>query len=140
MVVRRGALHRLTFNRQRASESSTLRIARRLFDAFGQGVHRVSPDEHRLDLIVAGGRILRWRFRREYRCRHHEGAIAKVSRGPDGQPEPHRRASQHLLGTSFWCSAVLGLQPSWTDYLLVFVGGPLALIAIGLSFRVLRRR
>ena len=31
-----------------------------------------------------------------------------------------------------------GLQPAWTDYLLVIVGGPLALTAIGLSIRVLR--
>ena len=34
---------------------------------------------------------------------------------------------------------IQGLQPAWTDYLLVILGGPLALAAIGLSIRVLRR-
>jgi hypothetical protein len=33
---------------------------------------------------------------------------------------------------------IQGLQPAWTDYLLVIVGAPLAMAAIGLSFRVLR--
>jgi hypothetical protein len=36
--------------------------------------------------------------------------------------------------------AVQGVQPYWGDYLVVFVGGPLAVAAVGVAVRVLRGR
>lgn len=58
-----------------------------------------------------------------------------------------RRAGAAVIG--LWSAALVavlavgvvqGLEPYWADWLLLLVGGPLALIAVGLSGRLLARR
>lgn len=59
----------------------------------------------------------------------------------------HRRAGAVVIALfagllAALCVAALatGLEPYWGDYIVVFVGGPLALFAVGLAFRVIRTR
>jgi hypothetical protein len=57
----------------------------------------------------------------------------------------HRRAGAiviaifaGLLATVCAVALANGIEPYWADYLIVFVGGPIALVAVGLAVRVVR--
>jgi len=59
----------------------------------------------------------------------------------------HPRAAAAMIGVfaallAVICAAavVQGIEPYWADYVLVFVGGPLAVATVGLAVRVLRKR
>jgi hypothetical protein len=43
-----------------------------------------------------------------------------------------------LLVTACAVAVANGIEPYWADYLVVFVGGPIALVAVGLAVRVIR--
>jgi hypothetical protein len=45
-----------------------------------------------------------------------------------------------LLATACAVALANGIEPYWADYLVVFVGGPIALIAVGVAVRVIRTR
>ena len=45
-----------------------------------------------------------------------------------------------LLATLCVVAIATGIEPSWADYLMVFVCGPLALAAIGVAARVIQKR
>jgi hypothetical protein len=45
-----------------------------------------------------------------------------------------------LFATLCGVAIATGIEPSWADYLMVFVCGPLALAAIGVAARVIQKR